>query len=84
MLTLNREKGESVYLTGPDGLVIARIVVASIERHEIKLSIDAPDAVGIERDDYVLMNARPGEVLQLRKRREHGSSTTRRGQEDRD
>ena len=68
MLTLKRGKGESVYLTGPDNRVIARIVVASIERHEIKLSIDAPDAVKIERDDYVLMNAQPGEVLMLRKR----------------
>ena len=64
MLILNRQRGEEIFVMGPDGRPMGRIVVASAQwangKLAVRLGFDFPDDVKILRKEvYDAMTAAP-------------------------
>lgn len=54
MLEISRTEGESIILNTPDGAV--RVIIKSIRSSDqVKIAIDAPDAVEILREELVFV-----------------------------
>lgn len=51
MLVLGRNPGQSVYLRLEDGRSI-RVMVCRLEHGQVKIGIDAPKTILIDRHDY--------------------------------
>lgn len=50
MLALSRGEGESLILRTSDGTITITVMKIQVG-HQVRLAIDAPDVVDIERDD---------------------------------
>jgi len=50
MLALSRGEGESLILRTSDGAITITVMKIQVG-HQVRLAIDAPDVVDIERDD---------------------------------
>lgn len=51
MLTVTRQDGDVVYIDGPDGKPLGKIVTHTLRSSSCKLSIDLPSEYRIRRDD---------------------------------